>query len=395
MRISLHRRERPSVVRQVATVMGSVVAALLVGAALLGSTGHQPVLVYFEMFRASFGSGFGFADTLASATPLILTGLAAAVAFRVRLYNIGGEGQLYVGAVFASGTALALGPDAGGPLLLTAVVVAGMVGGIAWIAIPALTRAWLGTSEIITTLLLNYVALFLMRYLIFGSFSPWRDPSIEAARFPQGRPLPDAASFPTFGLTRVHMGLVLGVAVAVLLYVLLSRTSFGYSMRVLGDSPQSARYAGIPVRLTILMVLLLSGALAGLAGASEVAGRSGRLDPIGLAINLGYAGIIVAALARFHPIGVVFVAVLLGGLQNAASTLQSLPGTPVPVAISTMLLGAILLFAIGGELFNRYDLQLEWRKGRRSPPPTGAASPKEVSPVASRVRGASAPDTAP
>jgi ABC-type uncharacterized transport system permease subunit len=364
VRISLVRRERPSVVRQALTVVGSVLAALVVASVVLVLTGHKPLFVYVEMFRASFGTGLALTDTLASATPLIFTGLAAAVAFRVGLYNIGGEGQLYLGAIFGSGVALALGPDVGAPIILVAVAFAGIVGGMMWIAIPAIARAWWGTSEIITTLLLNYVALFFMRYLIFGSFSPWRDPSIEAASFPQGRALPDAARFPTFGLTRVNVGLVVGVAAALLLYILLFRTSFGYSIRVFGDSPRAARYSGLDVRRIIIVVLLLSGALAGLAGSTEVAGRSGRLDPIGLAINLGYTGIIVAALARFHPLGVLLVSVLLGGLENSASRLQSLPGAPVPAALSTMLLGTILLFAIGGDLFSRYGLRIEWRTGR-------------------------------
>jgi general nucleoside transport system permease protein len=393
MRISLHRRERPSAVRQALTVAGSVLAALTVAAVVLLLTGHRPMFVYVEMFRASFGTGLALTDTLASATPLIFTGLAAAVAFRVGLYNIGGEGQLYLGAIFGSGAALALGPDVGGPIILTAVVLAGILGGMVWIAIPAIARAWLGTSEIITTLLLNYVALFFMRYLIFGSFSLWRDQSIEAASFPQGRVLPDAARFPTFGLTRVNVGLVLGVAVALLLYVLLFRTSFGYSIRVFGDSPRAARYSGLRVRRIVLGVLLLSGALAGLAGATEVAGRSGRLDPIGLAINLGYTGIIVAALARFHPLGVLFVSVLLGGLDNAASSLQSLQGGPVPAALSTMLLGAILLFAIGGDLFTRYGLRIDWRAGRDASSPTATTVAGE--PVSTPSRAASAADPTP
>jgi general nucleoside transport system permease protein len=355
-RLRLERRDRVAPALLFVVPVVSVLAALLVAALLLAVTGYDPVRVYREMLRVSFTSFFGITDTLASATPLILTGLAAAVAFRFRLYNIGGEGQLYVGAIAAAGAGLALGDVLPAPLAVAAVLGAGALGGLAWMAIPALARAWLGTSEIITSLLLNYVALYLMRYLIFGSRSFWRDPA--ATTFPQGRRLPEAAELISFGTTRIHLGLLVAVLAAVVLHLVVTRTRWGFTWRVFGDSPAAARYAGISARRVILVVLLLSGALAGLAGAGEVAGRAGRLDPQGLALNLGYTGIIVAALARYNPLAVVPVAVLLGGVLNAGPALQSLPGQRVPVAISTMLTGAILLFALAGELFVRYRLRL-------------------------------------
>ncbi|MTV27396.1 ABC transporter permease [Nitriliruptoraceae bacterium ZYF776] len=332
----------------------SILAALVVGAIFLSAIGLAPAAVYREVLRVSYTTGYGLADTLVAAAALILTGLAAATAFRFRLYNIGGEGQLYVGAIAASGAALLLGDGVPGPLMIAVVVVAGMVGGMLWIAIPALARAYLNTSEIITSLLLNYVALSLLQYLIFGSNSPWRDP--DSPTFPRGTPLPQEALFPRFGTTRVHLGIVLAVVAAVVLFVVISRTRWGFHWRVFGDSPAAARYAGISSTRVIVVVLLVSGALAGLAGAGEVAGRAGRLDPNGLVLNLGYNGIIVAALARYNPLAVVPVGVLLGGILNAGPALQSLPGQNVPVAISTTLTGAILLFALAGELFVRYRL---------------------------------------
>jgi simple sugar transport system permease protein len=355
-RVRIERRATVHPALLVVVPLLSVGAALLVGGVFLLATGHDPVRVYSEMLRVSYTTGYGVSDSLVSATPLILTGLAAAVAFRFRLYNIGGEGQLYVGAIAAAGVALAIGEVVPGPVVVVSVVAAGAVGGMVWVALPALARAYLGTSEIITSLLLNYVALYLMRYLIFGSSSFWRDPG--ATTFPQGRRIPAAAELAQLGTTRVHLGLAVAILAALALAFVLARTRWGFTWRVFGDSPAAARYAGISARRVILVVLLLSGALAGLAGAGEIAGRAGRLDPQGLALGLGYTGIIVAALARYNPLAVLPVGFLLGGVLNAGPALQSLPGQRVPVAISTMLVGAILTFALAGELFVRYRLRV-------------------------------------
>jgi simple sugar transport system permease protein len=339
--------------------VASVLVALGVGAVFLVLTGRDPDVVYRELFEAGFTTWFGFTDSVSVAIPLILTGLAAAFAFRMNLYNIGAEGQLYAGAIASAWAGLALAPDLPRPVALTVVLLAGAIGGALWIVVPALTRAWLGTSEIITTLLLNYVALYLMRYLIFGSNSYWRDPTVT--NFPQGKVIDAAAQLPAFGTTRVHWGLVVALALVVLAWATHAFTRFGFDMKVLGDSPAAARYAGIPVRRTVVVVLLVSGAFAGLAGGMEVSGRAYTLDPNGLALSLGYTGIVIAALARYNPFGVVLVAVLLGGLHNASISLQSTAGNRVPLAISFMLEGVILLFALGGELFRRNRLVVRRR----------------------------------
>jgi general nucleoside transport system permease protein len=356
----------------------AVTLALGASAVFLLLTGHDPMTVYRVMIRASFTSTFGFADTLVSATPLILTGLAALVAFRVKLWNIGAEGQLYIGAVLASGTGLWLGELLPAPVNIVAMLLAGALGGMLLVAIPALVRAWLRTNEIITTLLLNAVALLFINWLIFGSRSYWRDPF--AGHFPQGKRIPLAAEFPRLGTTRVHLGLLVAVAAVVLVWFVLSRTRFGYRMRILGDSESAARYAGIGVRRMVVVVLLFSGALAGLAGAVEVGGLSRRLDPNSLAIGMGYAGIIVAALSRLNPGGVVLVAILLGGVRNAGTALQSLPER-VPMEIAIMLEGAILLFALGSEILVRYRIRWPWQGGPElteredEPPGEPAAQP--------------------
>jgi simple sugar transport system permease protein len=354
----------------------SVLAAVFVGGVFLILTDRSPATVYRSLLEAGFTTWFGFTDSVSVGIPLVFTGLAAAFAFRMNLYNIGAEGQLYAGAMASAWAGLALAPGLPRPLALVVVLLAGAIGGALWIVVPALTRAFLGTSEIITTLLLNYVALYLMRYLIYGSASYWRDPT--STNFPQGKVIDPKAQLAVFGTTRIHWGIVVALALVVVLWLVHRFTSFGFDMKVLGDSPSAARYAGIPIRRTVIVVLLISGALGGLAGASEVAGRAYTLDPNGLALSLGYTGIVVAALARYNPFGVALVAVLMGGLQNAGISLQSTPGNHIPIAISYMLEGIILLFALGGEVFRRNRLVV-----RRTRPPAG-----DVQPVGNAVEAA-------
>jgi simple sugar transport system permease protein len=348
--------------------IASIVGALVVAGIFLALTGHPALSVYERLVRDGYGSWYAFTDTLAQATPLILTGLAAAFAFKMNLYNIGGEGQLYAGAIGASWAGLAVAPHVSGPLAVLVVLVAGMVGGAIWVLIPALARAFLNASEIVTTLLFNYVALFLMQYLIFGSASFWRDPNSK--NFPQGKPLPDDAHFPLLhfprdfagihfpaGVTRVHLGLVVGIVMIVGVWFLQQRTSFGFDMKVVGTSERAARYAGIPIKRTVIAVLLISGGLAGLAGAGEVGGTAYALDPNGLVLGLGYTGIVVAALSRYNPFAVGLVAFLLAGLRTGADALQGATGPlRVPIATAFMLEGAILLAALGGEVFRRNRL---------------------------------------
>jgi ABC-type uncharacterized transport system permease subunit len=359
---------------QVTVPLAAVVAALGFGAVFLWANGFDPLRIYLEMARASFATRYGIEDALVSATPLIYTGLAAVVAFRFRLYNVGAEGQLVVGGICAAGAALAAGDALPGALAIAAVLAAGMAGGALWVAIPALARARLGTSEIISTLLLNYVAVLLARYLIFGSNSPWRDPT--ATNFPQGRALPQVSLLPELGVTQIHLGLLVGLGFALLVFALVRWTRLGFEARVFGDSPAAARYAGIRVSGVILALLLLSGAIAGLGGASEVAGRAHRLDPTGLAVGFGYTGIIVAALARYHPLGVIPAALFVGALANAGTAMQSLPGGGVPIAISTVLQGAILIFVLASEVYLTY--RVRWRRRGDVPAAASAANARAV-----------------
>ncbi len=344
----------------------SVLAALVVGAVFLAVTGSNPYTVYSKMVDTAFGSSRGFSETLISATPLMLTGVAAAVAFKMLVWNIGGEGQLLMGAVFGAGAGIWLGSSAPAVIALPLVIIAGAAGGALWASAAAIPRVYFGTNEIITTLMLNFIALNLVNYLVLGSFSPWRDP--ESAQFPQGRPIPDSARLPEW-FNRLDWGLFIAIAIAIFAWFLISKTRWGFEVRVVGDSADTARYAGIGVRGKTLGVFLLSGAFAGLAGSILVAGVLGKMDPRSLDLGLGFTGIIVAALARLNPLAVIPVAILMGALNNSGPALQSIQ---VPSATVGMLQGAILIFAVSGEFLIHNRVK---RRKREAAAAAGEASP--------------------
>jgi general nucleoside transport system permease protein len=338
----------------------SIAIAFVLSALVLLLTGHPPLKSFHRLLDAAFVGKGALSETVVSATPLAFTGLAAAVAFRMNLFNIGGEGQLYAGAITGATVGLLM---AGSPssLVFAGMIAAGAAGGALLAAIPAVLRAFFSTNEIITSLMLNYVVALIMEYLIFDSHSYLRDTSgFEANVFPQGKTLPDAASWSswtTHGLV-LPLGFLLALGVAVLVWLLYARTRFGFEVQVIGDSARAGRYAGMRTRRKILAVMCLSGGIAGIGGASQIGDFRHQLDPRGLRdANYGYTGIVVAALARYNPFAVVLVALLLGGLTNAGFTLQ---GADFPSGLVGMMQGLILFCALGGELFVRYRVRFAW-----------------------------------
>jgi simple sugar transport system permease protein len=263
------------------------------------------------------------------------------------LWNIGAEGQILVGAVFAAGVAR-VGEGWSGPVLLMAMLAGGAVGGGLWALGPAVARAKIGVNEILTTLMLNEVALRLIQWLIHG---PWKDP--DSYNFPLAPMLPEQGHLPTlFG--RAHIGVVVAVAVIALFAVAVNRTAWGFELRVAGSSGATARYAGISLERKILTVLMLSGAVAGLAGGIELAGTADRLTE-GISNGFGFAGIIVAALALMRPSGVAAVALLFGAVQIGGQSIQTLG---VSSSVSTILQALILFGAIGAGVLSRYQVRL-------------------------------------
>jgi ABC-type uncharacterized transport system permease subunit len=350
----------------VAVPLGSLVVAFAIIAVVLAATGHAPLPTFRRLFDAAFLADGALSNTLISATPLAFTGLAAAVAFRTRLFNIGAEGQLYFGAIGAAGIALLLA-DQSAIVIVPAMIVAGALSGAAWGAIPGVLRAFAHTNEIITSLMLNYVAGLVLTYLIIDSHSYWRDlESFEGQTFPLGKAIPEEAKWPSASLDALGgivlpLGFGIAVAVAVVMWVVYARTRFGFELQVIGDSPRSARFAGMRLRRKIVAVMCLSGAVAGLGGASFESDFAYQLDPTGLQTSFyGYMGIVVAALARYNPLAVVPVGFLLGGLVNAGFTLQ---GADFPSGLVGVMQGLILFCALAGEVLLRYRLRL----GRTAP----------------------------
>ena len=370
MSLRIERRLKQPRWLPVAVPIGSVAVAFVIIALLLLATGHDPVHTYAKLFRSAFIDHGALSATLVSATPLAFTGLAAAAAFRMNLFNIGAEGQLYFGVAGAAAVALLLKGQPGA-LAIAAMCVAGPAAGAAWAVIPGFLRAFARTNEIITSLMLNYVAALIINYLIFDSHSYWRDTtSPSAAVFPQGQAIPDAATWPfatiggVAGGIAIPLGIVVAVLVAVALWALYKYTRFGFELQVIADSPRAAHYAGMRTRRKILAVMCISGGIAGLGGAAQVGNFDHLLDPKSLQQQLyGYSGIVVVALARYNPFAVVVIAVLLGGLKNAGFALQ---GADFPSGLVGVMQGIFLFSVLGGELLVRYRVRIG-RTGRATP----------------------------
>ena len=379
-RLEIVRRLDPSPFWSRYAALFALGIAAVVSAVLLLATGHDPVATYRDLARAGFLSRTALSATLVGATPLVFTGLAAAVAFRSRVWNIGGEGQLYAGAVCATAAGLALGGEGIG-ISLPGMLAAGVVGGAVWAALPGVLRTWFNTNEILTSLMLNYIAGLAMAYLIFDSYSYWRDLSSPvAAQFPQGKPLPDRAFWPTLTIDGVTVpaGFLIGAALAIALLIALRTTRFWFEVDVMAHSPATSRYAGMRTKRAFLAVFALSGALAGLGGTSQLGDFSHMLEPPALQVAaFGYTGIVVAALARYNPVGVVLAAVCLGALTNAGFKIQ---GPDFPAGMVGTMQGILLFCVLSADFLARRKLRFV----RGTPPKLAATSTAERGDAASR-----------
>jgi simple sugar transport system permease protein len=326
--------------------LGSALLALVFGAVFFTITGQDALQVYATMFHGVFGSRYGITETIVKTIPLALSGLGLALAFRMQLWNIGGEGQIYLGAWGATWVALTFA-DAPAWFVLPAMALAAMVMGGFLAALAAIPRALWKTNEIITTLMLNYVAILWVDYFVYG---PWRDPA--GFNFPLTAPFSAAARLPAL-TGRIHAGLLIVLVLGIILYFVLYRTRWGFEVRVIGESEGAARYAGMNITRNIILVMLVSGAICGLTGMVEMAGVAHRLQP-GFSPGYGFTAIIVAWLARLNPLAIVPVAFLFGGLQVGGYAVQVMG---IPSAIVSMLLGSLLFFVLAGEALLRYRIR--------------------------------------
>ncbi len=336
-----------------ATTIGSIVVALVLTGLILLYVGGDPIASFRAIYLAAFGNLGVFSDTLVKATPLILTGLACLIAFRMRLWNIGAEGQFYLGAWGATLIVEnVLGKDASPWLFLPLMIVSGFFFGAVWGFIPGILKARLNVNEIITTLMLNYIALFFVAYWVFG---PWSERGFQLTpTFPRAAWLPRltdyAAVFKPFSGLTIHLGFVLAVVAVAAVWYLLTYTRFGYEIRLIGDNPNAAKYAGVNIAMMTVMVFMISGGLAGLAGMSEVAGVVHRLQDR-ISPGYGFTAIIIAWLSKLNPWAVIPVAILFGGLLIGSREIQ-------PSGIARMLQGILLFTLISSEVLNRYRIKV-------------------------------------
>lgn len=356
--IRFEPRENVSPARRIGAPVVAALVALLLASLPIAAAGAPVLEAYLLMARGAFGSVFAFSELLARATPLILTGLAAAVAFRARLWNIGGEGQLYAGALaaVAVGTGAISAPPA---LLIPMVVLAGAFAGGVMMLLPTLLKVRLGADEVVTTLLLNFVVILAVQMMLEG---PMKDPM--GMGWPQSEPMLDEAMLPKLlERMRVHSGLILALVMAIAVHVFLKRTVWGFEIRAVGENPEAARHAGIPVTATFVRVGLLSGTLAGLAGVSEVAGLKGYLTA-DLSPGFGYTGIVVAMLAGLSPLGVVFAALFIAGIFVGADSMSRAIG--VSNYLADLVVATSLICVLVSGLFVRFRIRLVTPKARKA-----------------------------
>lgn len=326
----------------------SLLVALAAGGLLMALLGVNPLQAYTEIFAGSLGSAYGLSETVVKAIPLTLTGLACLIAFRMLIWNIGAEGQLCMGAVSAVAAVRYLPVENSVMMFLILFAAACIAGGL-WAAIPGFLRAKWNVNEIIATLMLNYIAIYFMDYLLYG---PWKDPA--SMGFPMTSPFPDFARLPVLIAGRIHLGIVIALVISGLLWLILRKSSWGYEIHTIGENAKGARYAGMNIMRNILLVMFVSGAIAGLAGMGEVAGLQGRLSR-GFSVGYGYTGIIVAWLARLNPLAVPFVAFLMAILLVGGDTIQVVMRLPLSSVL--VLQGLILFCVLAGDVLSRYQLR--------------------------------------
>ena len=328
-------------------------AALAVGAVMLLILGANPIKAYGAMAEGAFGSGNALAETAVKAVPLLLVGLGICIAFRANVINIGGEGQMILGAIFAIVVGLSL-PNWPGWAVITLAILAGFVGGGLWGAIPGALKAYFGVNEILSTIMMNAIAIQIMNYLLRG---PMIDPAQAelASKIPQTAALEQAFRLPRLAPTRLHLGAAFAIGLAILVYILLWRTTLGYRIRAVGQNPEAARYGGIRVRRQIVIALMLSGAFAGLAGVMQVYGLNYRLITDGSATGFtgsaGFNGIVAALFGQLHPLGTIPASFFFGALIVGANQLQRT--MQVPSSFILALNGLVVIFVVSSDIWRR------------------------------------------
>jgi general nucleoside transport system permease protein len=347
--LRLERRPRASTMMRIISSPLAALAMLITGFLVLGAMGKDPLSAFKVFFVEPVSSLYGIGELLLKATPLMLCALGVAPGYRANVWNIGAEGQFTLGAITGGGVGLYCGAFLA-HWALPAMLIAAVLGGMAWAAIPAFLRTRFRTSEIFVSLMLVYIAQLLLSYLVHG---PWRDPAGQ--NFPQSPPFADNALIPTlFAGARVNLGFVFALLLAGLSWWFGTATAAGYRLRVGGSAPAAAAYAGISERANIWLAMMIGGGAAGLAGICEVAGPIGLLQPV-ISPGYGYAAIIVAFLGRLHPLGIVLASLLMSALYLGGESAQL--ELQLPSSVSGLFQGALLFFLLAAELFINFRLR--------------------------------------
>jgi simple sugar transport system permease protein len=325
-----------------AVSLGAVVVGLILGAVALRLAGESnPLRAYANIAKVLFGTWGGISDVMVQATPLILVGLACSVAFSMKLWNIGAEGQFFLGAFGASAIVLTpvLGENTPSWIFIPMMMLAGFIVGALWGFIPGFLKARFNVNEVITTLMMNYIAIEWNNFFIFGV---WSEGGFQMSpRFPRSAWLPRLADYardvPEFAGLTLHLGLIFGPIAAIIVWFILYRSKWGYEIRLAGDNPRAARYAGINIARNTILVMMLSGALAGLAGMAQISGVVRRLQGA-ISPGYGFTGIIIAWLSKLNPLVVIIVSIFFGALLLA--------GREMGRSDISMLIQGIILFAL-------------------------------------------------
>ncbi len=349
--IKVERRESPSRAMIIIAPIGAVVISLLIGAFMTKLAGGDPAMALDALLLDPFRSKQGLSEIFVKTTPILLAALGVTIAFIAQFWNIGAEGQFLLGAITSAGLAF-LVPGLPAIIMLPLMLIAGFAGGALWGVIPAILKARWGTNEVVTTLMMNHIAILLLEYLVAG---PWRDPDLL---FPWSAQLVVAAQLPHLPGRRLHLGLVIAIIATVVVFVLLRKTILGYEIRVLGANPIAARWTGINITRRLIIVMILSGGLAGIAGMSEVSGVYYRLKS-GASLGYGFTAITVALLGRLNPFGVALAAILIATLSIGGQYMQR--SLSIPFSLVDTISALIILFMLGSEILSRYRLRFTLR----------------------------------
>ena len=352
-KIKIEKRSEVSKRLQILIPLFSIVVSLiLMGITIWAITGKFSYVLeaYREMFSWPFIPECGLSDTIQKMIPLMLTGLGLIVVFRMRIWNIGAEGQLYLGAMVTTWGALFLLKDFQSSLAVPILLIIGSLAGALWGAIPGILKAFLNLDEIVATLMLNYIAYYWVNYLIYG---PWKDP--HGYNFPLTAIFPEHTWLPNIGDTNIHFGIFIAFAMVIIVYILMDRTRWGFDLKIIGDNEKAAKYAGINTKKNIILAMVLSGALAGLAGAIQMLGVQHRLQH-GFSPGYGYTGIIIAWLARLNPWAIILVSFLFGGLIVGSEQLQII--MRIPISLINVLQGIVLFSLLASETLFKYKIKI-------------------------------------